>query len=233
MSTTAGIVSADYVAISNLAIFSALLGVATALAIVWQELVYIAAAGLLLGFLALRSIHRSNGTLTGRWIAFTGIGLSLGLAVVAEVAAYYRDLAMQPEKTAINARIVDFAAAVAKANASAAKEADKYWDTAYLCFDPEWRKRVPFGGFKTTMQSWQSGRRILRMEPNNRFEFSSVGGAPICTTRAWVRTADSSAEIQCPVKLRLQPNGQWLIVYIGFFMTDALETPAQQPPPAD
>src|SRR5687768_9014661 len=79
MSRTAGLGSGDYVAINNTAIAALLLGLASALALLWPAALVVAAAAIVCGVVALLQIRSSNGTQTGR--AFAVLGILLGLAL--------------------------------------------------------------------------------------------------------------------------------------------------------
>ena len=72
MSRTAGLGAQDYVAINVAAVLSVLLGL----------LLVIPLAGVICGIVALHQIKDSNGTQTGRGIAWTGIALSVLFAAV-------------------------------------------------------------------------------------------------------------------------------------------------------
>src|SRR5438046_5220936 len=79
MSTTAGVGSQEYVAINNLAVIAALLGLGTALAFVHIFFVILGLAGIACGTIAMLQIRDSNGTQGGRGLAWTGIVLSLAV----------------------------------------------------------------------------------------------------------------------------------------------------------
>src|SRR5438067_1559244 len=62
MSTTAGVGTTEYVAINNLAIVAAVLGLVTGLAFFGAPFMLIGVAGILCGIVALKQITDSNGT---------------------------------------------------------------------------------------------------------------------------------------------------------------------------
>src|SRR5436309_1709781 len=80
MSTTAGLGSEDYVAINAVSIATLLLGLASGLALPFTVLLILPLAGIVCGVLALRQIHGSNGTQSGRAFAIIGLLFSLGMA---------------------------------------------------------------------------------------------------------------------------------------------------------
>jgi hypothetical protein len=223
MSTTAGIASADYVAISNLAIGSVILGVMTSLAVIWPVLAWIAAGGALMGILALRSIRHSNGTLAGTAIAFAGIALSIIFAAAGSGVAYYQEARLRPDKQAIDARVSAVGDAIMKSNYSA----------AYSAFDPEWRNLLSSGSFQQGMLSLKSDYgEIQRFDPNHRYFFYTAQGSQMCSTRAWIRCERYRDEVALRVNLRQQSDGQWLIVFCDLFRdVDPYKTNPQSPQP--
>jgi hypothetical protein len=82
MSTTAGVGSGDYVAISGAAIAAVLLGVAS-LTVLFNTplLMLIPLAGVTVAAVAWVQVGRSNGTLTGRGLVVIGLLLSAGLGL--------------------------------------------------------------------------------------------------------------------------------------------------------
>src|SRR5690242_19183421 len=102
MSTTAGISTGEYVAINNLAISAAVLGLATALVFVGLPFLLLGLAAIGLGVVALRQIHDSNGTQGGRGLAILGILLALLLSGSAIARQMAGEAALRPEKQAIN-----------------------------------------------------------------------------------------------------------------------------------
>src|SRR5438105_4379840 len=82
MSTTAGLGSGDYVAVNPVAVFAALVGLASTLALADNVLLFIPLVGVVLAVLALWQIAHSNGTQTGRGIAWLGMILSLAMVAL-------------------------------------------------------------------------------------------------------------------------------------------------------
>lgn len=77
MSTTAGVGSGDYVAVNATSIVAILLGIASLLAMFEPMLLILPAIGVIVSILSLRQIGQSNGTQTGRALAFGGLALSV------------------------------------------------------------------------------------------------------------------------------------------------------------
>jgi hypothetical protein len=79
MSTTAGLGSADYVAINGTALAAILLGIVSAFMLLNSAVLLVfPLAGIFCSLLAFRQINHSNGTQTGRGLATIGLLLSLG-----------------------------------------------------------------------------------------------------------------------------------------------------------
>lgn len=231
MSTTAGIVSADYVAISNQAVFSAVLGAATSLAIVFASDSALNPAiwllpglpGIVLGIAALRSISRSNGTLSGRAVAIAGIMLSLGFACAAAAMVWQRQAALEPDKQAINQRIIQLGDLIAKGD----------YPAAYKLFDPAWREKASFDKFEQGMLNLQHpnyGGKVDRFEPNNLFGFNTAAGSRLCITRVRITFAKRDFEVPIMIQMRQQADGEWLVIYTEMFRdVDPFEVQKKSP----
>ena len=92
----------DYQAISTLAVAAVLVGAASATALVAVPLWIVPLVGILLSCLALTRIDRSTGTLVGRPLALTGLGLSIcfGVAALADHFASRHLMAVKAEQVA-------------------------------------------------------------------------------------------------------------------------------------
>ena len=77
MSTTAGVGSQEYVAISGLAIVALLLGLASVMVLLTDVLFILPVAGVMCAIVAVRHIDHSNGTEAGKPWAFLGLALSI------------------------------------------------------------------------------------------------------------------------------------------------------------
>jgi hypothetical protein len=93
MSTTAGLGSAEYVAVSGLAIFCVITGLASALALMDNLLLILPLACIITAFFAVRQISRSNGTQTGKGLVALGVICALvfgGYVIVRDATAGIR-----------------------------------------------------------------------------------------------------------------------------------------------
>src|SRR3954452_11695166 len=82
MSRTAGLGTTEYVAINGAAVTAAILGLASALAIMADVLLVIPLVGIIFAIVALRQISHSSGTQGGRALAWAGLVLSLAFAAI-------------------------------------------------------------------------------------------------------------------------------------------------------
>src|SRR4051794_6725127 len=76
MSTTAGLGSTDYVAVNGVAVATIFMGLASSLALLDVTLLAIPLVTVVLAIIALRQIANSNGTQTGRLLAWGGLVLA-------------------------------------------------------------------------------------------------------------------------------------------------------------
>src|SRR5690242_3373793 len=132
MSTTAGLGTQEYVAINVPAVVAALLGVASILSLLANELLLIPLAGVVCSILALRQIGNSNGTQGGKGYAILGLLLSLGFACLVGGLWTYQKIGYRDDERAIGQLMEQFSN---KANAGD-------WKSAYGLFSDRFRDRV-------------------------------------------------------------------------------------------
>ena len=77
MSTTAGVTNTGYVAVNQTAVVALVLGVLSAIALFGTLLLVVPVVGIVFAIVAIRQISDSNGTQTGKWMAWTGLALCL------------------------------------------------------------------------------------------------------------------------------------------------------------
>ncbi len=133
MSTTAGLGSGDYVAISGTAILAILLGVASAMVLFdnWQ-LLAIPLAGVVCAIVAFRQIARSNGTQSGVAIAATGLVLSLGFGGFYGGKTIYSSIHTRSDRDQIISVIQQFGSLLGQ----------KKFPAAYVLLDERLKTRV-------------------------------------------------------------------------------------------
>jgi hypothetical protein len=138
MSTTAGVASRQYVAVSPTAVMAALLGVASGLTLFSPLLLVIPAAGVAVAILAWRQVSHSNGTQTGKPLAAAGLTLSLligGGVLAREWIDRAHATADARQMESIATKLCDDI----KAN---------QFDAALNLFDVNFRARVPLDSFR-------------------------------------------------------------------------------------
>lgn len=186
MSTTAGAGSADYVAINNVAIVSAVLGLVTGLAFFGWPFMLVGIAAIVCGVVALWQIGHSNGTQGGRLVAWLGIILSLVMTGGALAKELSRISEQRKQENAINQRIVELGEYV---------KAGEY-QKAYALFDASTFQQVfTFAQFEAFWKSQQGPTSyfgpVMDMQGNNIFAFSPTEGGQGAQTKVKVRFAKS------------------------------------------
>ena len=219
MSTTAGLGSGDYVAINPVALTAFLLGAGSLLVPIFNgtPLLLIPTAGVLCALIALRQIGNSNGTQTGRGLAFGGLALSLliGGGMVAsravtawrygpdrrDVAGLIRQLGQEIAAAGDAARSAVPPAPPATgptslpASRPEAPEsdpaADRHYQAAYQLFSDKFRSRVDEKQFKAAWAKVNpSAEHAVRgMEWNGIIDFAGEtgSGAPEAWATALVK----------------------------------------------
>jgi len=209
MSTTAGVGSQEYVAINNLAVAAALLGLATALAFVHYFFVILGLAGIACGTIALFQIRDSNGTQGVRGLAWTGIVLSVvlaGIFAASTAAAWARE---QEDRRQINRLIEDEGKAV--------KAGD--YAKAHSLFDDDFRKKWTLAPFESRWKEYQDPNfagKLIEMYGNNQFIFTVNANAEMADTQAVVRFEKSTTTGRFLMKFRKYDDG-WKIVWLEIF----------------
>jgi len=107
MSTTAGAASQEYVAINLMSVAALVLGLASALVLLTHVLLAIPVAALACGTLALRQIHKSSGTQTGRAFAILGMLIALGFGAFVGVIELREHKTTQREQAEIEKVVND------------------------------------------------------------------------------------------------------------------------------
>jgi len=191
MSTTAGVGSQEYVAISATAIVALILGVASALALLHYLLLAIPLAGIAFAVTAIRQIHGSNGTQTGRAMAWGGLLLCAAFAGTSVVRQVQSALSERADHKAIESLVQRLDQAI--------KAGD--WGGAYALFTDRFRvEQIPLSQFTEkvsgirqnqlygSLTSITTNGRIIVYRGNNTagsillFKFDKSAGAVQQTT---------------------------------------------------
>ncbi len=152
MSTTAGISSQEYVAINIPSIVACLLGLVSVVALIEPVLLVLPLAAVVVGVVALVQIRNSNGTQTGRALAWSGIVLALLLG-----GTQFTLRAIEASASRADQR----AAADLLARLGDRVIADDYAG-AYGLFTERFRQRVPLETFTTVWQGVERDVAELR-----------------------------------------------------------------------
>ena len=143
MSRTAGLGTQEYVAINVAAVLALLLGIASALALVWNLLLIIPLAGVVCGIVALYQIGDSNGTQSGRGIAWSGIALSVLVAAVVGGRVLLDNLQTRSDRAGVVSAVDNFGKKLIASD----------FKGAYDEIGPRMRDRLPFSEFEGQMQA--------------------------------------------------------------------------------
>ena len=206
MSTTAGLGSADYVAINGAALATVILGIASAVVLFDNNLLLlIPLAAIVCGVLAFIQITQSNGTQTGKLLVVLGILLALGFGGFVVGKQVLSAAANHADQT----QVLDL---LGKLNDDV--KADKY-DDAYLLTDDAFRAKVTQATFVDRFKSMsaipQLGH-VSNLEWNGHMEFDSdpVTGERLATTYVKIGYAKIPDAERSPVVLRKGSAG-WII----------------------
>lgn len=202
MSTTAGVGSQEYVAINNVAIASAVLGLSTALAFLGPLFLVLALAGIICGIIALRQIHNSSGTQGGRAVAWIGIILCLAMAGSVVVYNVMDRLREREDERQINALIEQMGKDV--------KAGD--YAKVFAIFDAEFQNGWKLPAFTLRWQTQEGfNGAIQEIHGSDAFQFTVAGGGTVeAYTLVKVKYANMPVERPYNIFLRKR-DGQWRV----------------------
>jgi len=134
MSTTAGLGSADYVAINVTSVLAFLLGVASISAVVFGlPLLIVPLAAIIFGIVGIQKVNNSNGTQTGRLFAILGLILAVVFASMLIVRTVQDRSRQRADEQKIDAIIQQLGTAIVASD----------YDKAYALFSERFAQRVP------------------------------------------------------------------------------------------
>ncbi len=225
MSTTAGVGTQDYVAVNVTAVVAVVFGLASPLCVFGYLLLIIPIVGVVLSLVALHQIRHSNGTQTGRGIAWTGLilagGITLGIGGYRALTALH----LRSDENAIASLSSQFGQDVASGN----------YDQAYSLFDAAFQARIPLDQFRSRLKSLQAGGMvptIKSMSWNGLADFSTNSdGAEKAVTMIIVRYTDTDSDDDAPrmeANFLRDPDG-WRIDSLG----DIFPPPPEPKAPID
>lgn len=204
MSTTAGLGSQDYVAINLPAVMALLVGFIGLLALLEPLFLFIPIIGVICGLFAVRQIKNSNGTQTGRPIAWAGLVLCGGVAAFVLTGFLIGNFRARADGRTI-ASIIDQLGQHVNA---------QQMDQAYALFAPSFTQRVSKQAFSDRWKELQSSKYygiIEKIECNGIFHFSedAITGQDTAVTLG-VAALKGGGEDRLAIIFR-QVGDKWLI----------------------
>lgn len=168
MSTTAGVGTGDYAAISPLAIAATVAGFLGLLAFLSDFLLVVPFVAILLAVMGLIQIRRSSGTLTGNGLAVVALVLGLGVAGGILGAQAVRSAQLAPERRQILAELDGFGKAVVAAD----------YPAAYQLCDAAFQSRVGPPEFSGRLEAYERGTagKLQSVEWNGVLVFMAEDG---------------------------------------------------------
>lgn len=214
MSTTAGVGVGEYVAINNLAITATLLGLGTALVFVAWPLIMLGGAAIICGIIGLWQVRKSNGTQSGRVLAWMGILLSVLIAGGWGANEARREMALRPEEEKINQLIEQMSQFVSAGE----------FGKAYELTGAPFREKVSLAQFESGWKLTQQEMGALQsMRGNNYFDFApEETGAITARTMAELHFAKAASDVRIRLELRKERGEQWRFIIIGLFDSSGL-----------
>ncbi len=219
MSRTAGLGTQEYVAINVAAVVALLLGLASALAMVASLLLVIPLAGVVCGIVALYQIKDSNGTQTGRGIAWTGIALSVLFAALVGGRVILDNVRTRADRDDVVKAVAEFGQKLAVSDFKA----------AYELLSPRLRERVPYADFEGQLKAryahpmhgkitgfTSTGRVLIESDPES--------GHRMAQTQAVITV--EHGEPDRPQLVLTHESGRWMIEAWPWFQLRPQPSPA-------
>lgn len=165
MSTTAGLGTAEYVAVNGMSVVAIIMGVASALSLLDPVLLVIPLLAVVLGIIAIWQVKESNGTQTGTGLAIGGLVFALLFCGLVGGRYAKEVIGNREDEQAINNLIVQLGQDL---------HAAKY-DHAYQLFADKFTDRVKPQNFADTWKGFTQGSKdspqLTGMRSNGRMEF--------------------------------------------------------------
>lgn len=237
MSTTAGVGTQDYVAISNLAILAAILGLLSSLTF-WSEWLLLASGlGMVCAVAALYYIRHSNGTQTGKGLAWLGLVLSVGLGGGSVGLQVWQHISHEPDRKAAEKVIAQLQQAVLEAQSTNSREPlIKAYDELFsLDFKQVWPPtKDEKGNFIPVkyLERWSQWGPIEAIKSSGLFEFFDQNEVPLVATTVLVKFQNSKGGQggdgydRFTVYLVKDETGHWKILQF-----DGILAPPRKEPP--
>ncbi|MGH7214401.1 MAG: DUF4190 domain-containing protein [Tepidisphaeraceae bacterium] len=166
MSTTAGVGTQEYVAVNSPSVAAILLGLASGLALLNPILLVIPIIGVVTAIVALRQIRDSNGTQTGRLLAWGGLLVSVVFVALAGGEQVRQGMEVRENRGAL-------AASIKKLEGHLIAE---QYDQAHAMFGVRFIERVTPADFKLRwdqLQNMPAYGKLKAIEWNERAQFDT------------------------------------------------------------
>jgi hypothetical protein len=208
MSTTAGLGTGDYAAVSPVAVAALVAGFLGLLALLSDFLLVVPAIAVVLGVLGVVQVRRSNGTLTWMWAAVVAILLGVGVGGYVVGGRALREAALRPDRDQVLATLDAFGKAVVATDYAA----------AYQLCDPAFRARVRPADFNGRLAGFETGLagKLHTVDWNGQLIFlaqdNTPGGAG--STRAIGGSLFHFRNLSDPARVEIvfaKVNGKWVI----------------------
>jgi hypothetical protein len=205
MSRTAGVGTQEYVAVNSVSVAALLLGVASALAVLDRIMLVVPLAAIVCAIIALYQIAHSNGTQTGRLLAWGGLLLAM-LFTVGQVTRQVTERAQtRNDRQAIMHQIAAFGQ----------KLASEDFDGAYAMTGERFKKRVPAEQFTNLFKArfrHPAHGKVTSMRSNGLVDFQpdERGANRIAASNAIVELEHSKNPDRQPMTFT-KIERQWVI----------------------
>jgi hypothetical protein len=219
MSTTAGVTNTGYVAVNQTAVVALVLGVLSAIALFGTLLLVVPIVGIVFAIVAIRQINDSNGTQTGKWMAWAGLALCLAFGGARATQDLMVSAGVKQDEQRIAGTISQLGRELGAGNYAA----------AYALFDDEFQDRIKPDAFKKTWEAVQAPTplgRLQVLEWNGITPvFESAGGAKTATAQARMKFTRGNEE---RVELVMHQLGdRWVVLRFPTFFPE--KKPGRQP----
>ncbi|MGE5607827.1 MAG: DUF4190 domain-containing protein [Bacillota bacterium] len=212
MSTTAGVGAQDYVAINNLAIATAVLGLTTAFAFMGVLFLIIAVVAIVFGVVALRQIRNSNGTQSGRVFAWFGILLAVGISSYVVAGEYCQRRAELVDARQATAAVDELSRLIVAGDYTAA------YNSLDSGFTSEWTLAQFDSFWKRSRDPESRTGLIKKMYGNGLVQFSSLAdGSRFAYTKMVIEFTKASDIGRIVVALKKGSDGQWRVISLEPF----------------
>ena len=206
MSTTAGVGTQEYVAVNVTAVVAVLLAVLGALSMVVDILLVIPLAAVICAVVALRQIKDSNGTQTGRGLAWAAVVLSVLFAGGVGSRKLMEHAQLREDNRQIQGLIVALGNDV---------KAGK-WQEAYDLFSPRFQARVNLKAFSDRWDALQKNPyfgKVKEMKGNGLLDqgVDNQTNAPIAGTMVLIQSEDANVGETRQEGYFIKQGGAWKI----------------------